>query len=329
MPHRLLFMGSDPIALPTLEAVDEGQCGAIEWAGVFTQPDRPRGRGKKVTPNEIKLWAQERGLPVHQPERLGKEQRLQIAEMEIDAILVMAYGHLLSQRLIDTPPRGILNLHTSLLPRYRGASPIQGAVASGEEKTGVTLMRMVKRMDAGPIIDQESVPIARLDRALEVERRLSLACPVLLQRNLLAVLEGRATCREQDESEATYVGKLSKGDGVLDFAAPAKALAHRINGLFPWPGTRVRVGQDFVRLGQADYQQTPTRQAEPGTILPSDERGARVACGEGVLLLKQLQRPGGKMLPASDFLRGYPWPVGERLPSEAMTQLVRETAPSG
>lgn len=314
-------MGSDPIALPGLEAIIAGKCGEIELVAIYTQPDRPRGRGKKVVPNEIKTWALEREIEVRQPEKMGKAERFQIATEDIDSVLVMAYGHLLSQKLIDTPKFGIWNLHTSILPKYRGASPIQCAVASGDEETGVSLMRMVREMDAGPVLSVEKVRIGNEDTALDVEHRLAEACVPLLERGLPIIHGGEPIVVEQNPSRASYVRKLGKEDGELDFRGPAAALARRINGLFPWPGTRAVLGDAAIKIGLATAEDRSV-DAPPGTVLGTGKDGVEVACGEGVLLLKKLQRPGGKMLDAAEFTRGFELAEGACFESRPMTELV-------
>lgn len=315
-------MGSDEIALPALEAIRAGNCGPIDLVAVYTQPDRPRGRGKKVQPNAIKAWALGAGIPVFQPEKAGKATRLEIAAMEPDAILVLAYGHLLSQALIDTPKMGIWNLHTSILPKYRGASPIQGAIVSGDESTGVTLMRMEREMDAGPTLDVEEVDIEELDTALSVEAKLAAACVPLLERNLPSVLRGEAEVVAQEASKASYVRKLGKDDGALDFRAPASVVARRVNGLFPWPGVRFSYGGVELKVGLATGNDEGPR-GKAGEVLEAGADGLRVACGRGSVLLKRLQRPGGKMLETEAFLRGFELPVGAVLPSSEMPELVR------
>jgi len=317
----MIFMGSDPIALPGLEAMLSGQCGAIELVAVYTQPDRARGRGKKVVANEIKSWAHERGLPVFQPERMKKAERLEIEAMGVDSILVMAYGHILSQKLIDTPRFGIWNLHTSLLPKYRGASPIQCAVANGERKTGVSLMRLVREMDAGPVLDVERVSIEDEDTAMDIDARLAEACVPLLQRGLPLIHTDKAETHEQEDSAACYVRKLVKDDGELDFRVSASVLARRINGLFPWPGTRACLGDVSIKLGLAVADETRV-DAVPGAVLAIEKGGVRVACGKGSVLLKRLQRPGGKMLDAADFARGFELPENAVFESREMTELV-------
>ncbi len=314
-------MGSDPIALPGLESVVAGKCGEIELVAVYTQPDRPRGRGKKVVPNEIKTWALDLGLPVFQPEKMGKAERLEIEAMAVDSILVMAYGHILSQKMIDTPRLGIWNLHTSLLPKYRGASPIQCAVASGDAETGVSLMKLVREMDAGPVLDVERVRIGEEDTAHDVEERLAAGCAPLLERALPLVHAGVAKVVEQDASQVSFVRKLGKEDGELDFRAPARVVARRINGLFPWPATRACLGEVSIKVGQAVADEADCSEA-PGTVIGVEAGGLRVACGEGSVLLKRLQRPGGKMLAAADFARGFELPDDAVFESREMSELV-------
>jgi len=258
MNRRVIFMGSDPIALPLLRWLATEDSG-VEIVAVYTQPDRPRGRGKKVVANEIKTWALELGIVVRQPERMTKADRSQIESDQVDTILVMAFGHMLSSRLIATPPMGVWNFHTSLLPRYRGASPIQCAVANGDEKTGVSLMAMVREMDAGPVLDVEEVKIEKMDTALDVESRLASVCAPLLQRNLAAILTGAAKPRAQDSARASYVRKLGKDDGVLDFRMLAWVVAKRINGLFPWPGARFSVDDMVIKVGLAGWGGNPVR----------------------------------------------------------------------
>lgn len=321
-PLRLVFLGSDPIALPLLNwLVGEGSAVATVVA-VFTQPDRPVGRGQKITANEIKTWALERGLPVLQPEKLTEEVRGQLAGYQADVALVMAYGHILRDEFINTPRLGTLNLHTSLLPKYRGASPIQTAVACGERETGVSLMRIVRKLDAGPVAEVERVSVGPLDTALEIESKLAAGCVPLVARSLPLLLDGTLAFVTQDESAVSHCRKLQKEDGVLDFVAPAAVLAARINGLFPWPACSVDLNGQPLKLGLADVVVGSAGTRVPGEVIGSDAEGLMVATGEGLLRLRRLQRPGGKMLAASEFLRGCPVAVGTVFPSRAMPALV-------
>ncbi|MEO7597744.1 MAG: methionyl-tRNA formyltransferase [Opitutus sp.] len=321
-PFRIVFLGSDPIALQLLNRIADAERGQFELVGVFTQPDRPVGRGQKITPNEVKVWAHARNLPVFQPEKLIEDVRLQLAALSADVALVMAYGHILRDDFIATPRLGTMNLHTSLLPKYRGASPIQTAVASGERETGVSFMRIVRRLDAGPVAEVERVSIGPLDTALEIEAKLAAACPDLVVRSLRALAENRLEFRDQAESAATFCRRLAKEDGVLDFTSTADVLAARINGLFPWPACNADINGQTVRFGLADAVAFPMIATEPGSVLGNDREGLLIAAGSGALRVRRLQRPGGKMLEADEFLRGFPIAVGTRLSSQAMPSLV-------
>ena len=319
-PLRIVFLGSDAIARPLLDFL--GAEPAVELAGVFTQPDRPVGRGQHVQPNAIKQWGLERGLPVFQPDRLTEEVRQTLAALRPDVALVMAYGHILRDDFIATPRLGTLNFHTSLLPKYRGASPIQTAVACGERETGVTLMRIVRRLDAGPLADAEKVGVGALDTALDVEARLAAACVPLIARALPALQRGELPVRDQDENAATFCRKLVKEDGVLDFSAPAEDLAARINGLFPWPCCSVEINGQPIKLGQADAEPGRQREGAPGTVLGFSLEGLLIRGGTGILRVRRMQRPGGRMLPAAEFLRGFPVAAGVVLPSRSMPALL-------
>ncbi|MBW8782815.1 MAG: methionyl-tRNA formyltransferase [Verrucomicrobia bacterium] len=331
-PLNIVFLGSDPIALPLLEWLADGGQALGRVTAVFTQPDRPVGRGQKVVANGIKTWAIARGLPVYQPEKLTEDVRGQLAALSPDVALVMAYGHILRQDFIDTPRLGTLNLHASLLPKYRGASPIQTAIANGESETGVSLMRIVRQLDAGPVADAERVPIASLDTALDIEGKLAVACVPLLARTLPRLAAGQLAFVEQDPASATFCRRLVKDDGRLDFSASAAALAARINGLFPWPACSVEIAGQPVKIGLADAPTEDTghvigdqpsgREVPAGTVLGADSEGLRVATGHGVLRLLRLQRPGGRLLAAGEFLRGFPIAAGTRLPSFPLAPLV-------
>ncbi len=324
---RVVFMGSDAIARPALDWLATEGRGIAEIVAVFTQPDRAVGRGQKIQPNEIKLWAEARQLPVLQPEKIGATERLQLAGFTPDLTLVMAYGHLLKQEMIDTPRLGTLNLHTSVLPKYRGASPIQTAITCGEKETGVTLMRIALKLDAGPVADVERVSIGPLDTASTVETKLAQACVPLLARCLPAIAAGTQIFTAQDEARTTFCRRLDKNDGVLDFQVPASALAARINGLMPWPACSVAINGQPVKLGLADSIDAAPA-GRPGEVLGSDDVGLLIGTARGTLRLRLLQRPGGRMLPAAEFLRGFPIVAGTQLASHPMPPLVaREPFP--
>ncbi|MGA3006261.1 MAG: methionyl-tRNA formyltransferase [Opitutaceae bacterium] len=336
-PLRLVFLGSDAIALPMLDRLAGEGSGLAQVVAVFTQPDRPAGRGQKTEANTIKRWALARNLPVFQPEKPDEAARGQLAALAADLGVVMAYGHWLRDDFIATPRFGLLNLHTSLLPKYRGASPIQTAIACGERETGVTLMRIVRKLDAGPIADLERVPIGARETAAEIEIKLAAACWPLLARMLPKLAEGKVAFSPQDESQATYCRRLTKEDGELDFSASAAVLAARINGLFPWPGCAIEISSQRIRLGRADVAPTGTVSnglsykagAAQGELLGADHEGLLVAAGERILRLLKLQRPGGKMLTAPEFLRGFPVVPGTVLASRPMRSLLEHRTPKG
>lgn len=330
---RIVFMGSDAIALPALNwlagSADTGQAGEGRAVGevvaVFTQPDRAVGRGQKVQPNAIKQWALARGIPVHQPERFGPADREILAHYSSDLALVMAYGHILKDDVIATPRLGTVNLHASLLPKLRGASPIQTAVATGEPETGVAFMRIVAELDAGPVADVERVPIGPLDTALDVEAGMAAACVPLLARALPKLAAGQLEFVPQDPARATFCRKLEKTDSSVDFRRPASEVAARINGLMPWPGCATEWAGQPLKLGLADVAEAAAVSgASPGEVVGAEATGLLVACGTGLVRLRRLQRPGGRMLPADEFLRGCPIPVGTVLPSRETPPLVSD-----
>lgn len=318
MPN-VVFFGSDPISLPLLNYLRERAPDGVTLVGVVSQPDRRKGRGKQLSPNEISAWALEHGIELLRPEKPGPELEDWLREREVELALVMAYGHILKKSLLAVPARGFVNFHASLLPAYRGASPIETAVASGESETGVSLMRIVPKMDAGAVCDVERVDVGHSDTGASMRSKLADACAPLIERNLPALLDGTAAFTEQDPEAVTYCRKLEKADGALDFNAKAPQLAARVNGLFPWPGcyfdhegVRIKVQGGHAESGHG----------APGEILSATVDGLVVACGEGALRIENLQRPGAKMLTAGDFLRGYPLEPGTFLESGELTKLV-------
>lgn len=323
---RVAFLGSDPIALLFLEWMARDVQSGIELVGVFTQPDRPSGRGQQLAANAIKTWAIGLGLPVHQPQKVDEASQRVLETWQPDVSLVMAYGHILRDAFIGVPRLGTLNLHTSILPRFRGASPIQTAIAAGEVKTGVTLMRIVRALDAGPVADVETTLIGPDDTAYEVEQRLAACSVHLLQRNLPRLAAGTLVFTEQAHGLATYCRRLLKSDGVLDFTAEAADVAARINGLYPWPACSVDLGGIQVKLGLAQVDtSTPDhggRAQPPGSVVLAAGGAVRVICGRGSVRLRRLQRPGGRMLSAEEFLRGFRVPEGWVIPSVPMPALV-------
>jgi methionyl-tRNA formyltransferase len=313
-------MGSDPVALPLLDWLGGEGAASATLAGIFTGMDRPSGRGQSVRPNAVKAWANGRSLPVFQPEKLDAGAYEAMKGLSPDLVLVVAYGRILRDDFIAIARIGTLNLHASLLPRHRGASPIQTAVAEGDAETGFALMRIVRELDAGPVAAVERVGIGPLDTAADVEARLARAAVPLIARALPLVARGDLPFVAQDSSQATFCRLLDKADGVLDFRQPAAVLAARINGLHPWPSVAVDVAGVPVKLGLADAIGGP--HAAPGTITGADAHGVLVGTGAGLLRLRRLQRPGGRMLDAPEFLRGFPISPGIILASQPMRPLL-------
>ncbi len=319
---RIAFFGSDAIALPALEYIHWAE--GIELAGVISQPDRPAGRGRHLHANAVSAWAKRMGLPLLQPEKPGEEEAAWLRTRHVDLVLVMAYGHLLKKDLLEAPPRGMWNLHASLLPAYRGASPVETALACGETVTGVSLMRIVAKMDAGPVAAQVHVPIRNTDTAPILRERIGHACVPLLERHLAFLGDGLAMPTPQDESHATYCRKLVKADDKVDFALSAVELERRVRAFQPWPGVVVEHEGLDLKVGSAAALPEATT-AAPGTVLCASEGGVDVATGAGVLRLLALQRPGGRMLEAAEFLRGYRLEAGALLKSHALRPLVSPT----
>ena len=316
---RIVFMGSDAIALPTLRLLAEER--QVELAGVFTQPDRPSGRGKRLRANPIKEWSVSNGIEVRAPERPGEAESSWLSKQQVRLVFVMAYGHILRSSLLEAVDGRFYNLHASLLPAYRGASPIETALAEGESTTGVSLMRIVRKMDAGPVVDRQAVPITADEDGPSLREKLAAACLPLLSRNLGDLLAGGVSEEPQDEQTATYCRLLRKEDGRLDFSMSAHLLARRVAALRPWPGCFLEFGDLRIKVGAARANSQPVN-ATPGTVLGERNGALSVAAGEGALELLELQRPGGKMLAAPDFLRGFSSLVDTCLEIHPATPLV-------
>ncbi|HQU08875.1 MAG TPA: methionyl-tRNA formyltransferase [Opitutales bacterium] len=322
-----IFMGSDPMVLPVLEALSASQ--RLDWKGIFTQPDRPHGRGQKLEPNVVKCWAQGQGLPVIQPEKVDDTHVAWLKEQGVQVAFVMAFGQLLRLPFLEALPLGAWNFHVSILPKYRGTSPIQSAIAQGDRESGVSLMRIVLKMDAGPVLSIGRVVITPEDNHETLSKRIAQAAATIGPHSLEAILSNTPHLVPQDESQASYVRKLVKEDAALDFNEPADKLACRIRAQWPWPGAwiehagqKLKIGMP-VNAGKGD----PAQIAAPGTVLGTHEGTLKIACAQGVLKIQALQRPTAKMLPISEFLRGYPIETGTVFPSHPMQPLVFKENP--
>jgi methionyl-tRNA formyltransferase len=342
---RLVFFGSDEIALPVLEFIATVRPAEAEVVAVVSQPDRPSGRGQKLQPNAIVLWARERNIPVFQPEKPGPETTETLRNLGFDAALVMAYGHILKRDLLAVPPLGFFNIHASLLPRLRGATPIEGAIATSLGETGVSLQRVVPQLDAGPVVDSEIIPLAPDETRHSLREKVAVAGVPLVARALPRIAAGDAAGIPQDEAQVTFTRKITREDSGVDFRASAQEIAARVRALTPWPGVTLPYGDIVLKIGDAEVvsiSSVPGSEKSdsgtgnsanaatlvstdivPGTLLSATSAGVDILTGDGVLRLRQLQRPGGKMLPVSAFLSGFPLPAGFVFESWAMPALVR------
>ena len=313
-PLRLIFMGTPPLAATVLQSLLDRP----EWntLAVVTQPDQPRGRDLKLQPSAVKELALQKHLPVVQPERARDEGFIQeIRQLAPDLIIVAAYGQILSQSLLDVPRFGCLNIHTSLLPKYRGAAPIQWAILNGDAETGVTLMRMNAGLDTGDIVSEARTRITADDTAQTLHDRLALLGGELLGRTVADYVAGRITPQPQTAEGASYARKIKKEDGKLDWMQPATVLWNRVRGLTPWPGTFTYLQRDPAPVLLKILRVEPV-DASPGTageIIFADREGIIVRCGTGALRILELQREGGKRLTAPQFLAGHPLRLNERL----------------
>lgn len=319
---NVVFFGSDAICLPCLNFLKEEGEDYCRLAAVISQPDRPQGRGRKLRANPVAEWASAQGVELWQPEKPDGELLQLVKDLQVVVGFVMAYGHFLPRSLRDAPLHGLVNFHGSILPAYRGASPVETALAEGESGTGVSLMQVVREMDAGGVADVEEVCIEEADTAVTLREKVGEAVVPLMRRNLPAVLSGGLEFKPQDASGVTHCRKITKEDGAMDFLLTAQALSARLRAFTPWPGGFFGYKGERIKVGRCSFEERDAG-VPPGTIISADENSClRIACNGGVLVLHELQRPGGRMLPAGDFLRGYPLEVGFRLESVAATRLV-------
>ncbi|MUV13327.1 methionyl-tRNA formyltransferase [Noviluteimonas gilva] len=294
---RIVFAGTPEFAVPSLVAAAQRN----EVVAVYTQPDRPAGRGRALTPSPVKLEAIKRGLPVLQPESLKTElSRDALRALKPDLLVVVAYGLLLPQSILDIPKFGCWNVHASLLPRWRGAAPIQRAIEAGDTQTGACLMQMEKGLDTGPVLLHQTLDIAPDETAGQLHDRLStLGAQVLADGLGLLRANMRPVQRPQPEQGATYARKLDKAEARLDWTQPADVLARKVRAFDPWPIAEGEIAGDTVRIHRAIAIEG---RGTPGTVLAAGRDGIDVACGEGALRIRVLQRAGGKLITAADYL---------------------------
>ncbi|ROR34252.1 methionyl-tRNA formyltransferase [Inmirania thermothiophila] len=308
-PLRVIFAGTPAFAVPSLEAL-LGAGHAV--VAVYTQPDRPAGRGRRPRPSPVKEAALAAGLAVRQPRTLrDAAEQAALAALGADLMVVVAYGLLLPPPVLAAPRLGCVNVHASLLPRWRGAAPIQRAILAGDGETGVCLMQMDEGLDTGPVLARAATPIGPEETAGELHDRLAGMGARLLVEALPALARGELAPVPQDEAQATYAEKLAKEEAVLDFARPAEELARRVRAFNPWPVAEARL-DDGTRLRVWRARALPGGGGEPGRVLAAGREGVDVATGRGVLRILELQRPGGRPLAAGDFVNALPL-AGRRL----------------
>ncbi len=301
---RIVFMGTPDFAVPSLkQLIQDGH----EIVGVYTQPDKPKNRGMKMLPSAIKTVALEHNLSVFQPKSL-KEDGIQqeLWERKPELIVVAAYGKILPQAILDIPTLGCINVHSSLLPKYRGAAPINWAVINGETETGVTIMHVVQALDAGDIILQAVTPIALNESVEQLHDRLAVMGAELLGKAVIALAAGTAPRIPQDESQYTYAPMLSRELSPIDWTRSALEIHNQIRGLVPWPATTMELSGTKFKVFSA-FLTGETLQKPTGTVLGADKKGIRMVCGDGgVLCITEVQAPGKKRMKAVDYLRGHP-----------------------
>ena len=309
MGMRVVFMGTPDFAAASLaELYGQG----FEVAGVFTQPDKPRGRGMEKSYSPVKALALEHGTPVFQPEKMRDGTALAaVKSLAPDVLAVVAYGRILPDDILAVPRLGAVNVHASLLPKYRGAAPIQWAVLNGDAETGVSTMYLASGMDAGDVIYVEKTPIGEFETSGELFDRLMVMGAELLVKTLRDVGSGTAPRTPQDNSRASYVKQLDKSMCPIDWTKTPREIVKHIYGLQPWPVAVMTLGGTELRVFAAEYTDTKTSVA-PGSVVSAGKNGIEIACGGGeTVLITQLQAPGKKRVSAADYLLGHPLKAGE------------------
>lgn len=297
---RLVFLGTPPFAVPTLEQI---AAAGHQVAAVVTQPDRPRGRGQQLAASPVKEAAVRLGIPVYQPERVRRSEALEyLRALAPDAMVVVGYGQIIPQSVIDLAPLGIINVHASLLPKYRGAGPIQWAIARGETRTGVTTMRIDAGLDTGEMLLKAETEIGPEENAVELGRRLAALGAELLVRTLDGLAAGQIAGQKQDDSQATYAPLLKKEDGAIDWSLPATEIHNRVRGLQPWPGAYTIFRMQKLHLWRTRTLQSAGQGGTAGSVI--GVRPLVVQCGAGSLELLEVQMEGRKRVPAPDFANG-------------------------
>lgn len=307
---NLVFAGTPAFAVPSLRAL---HAAGHHILAVYTQPDRPAGRGRKIAESAVKQCARELGLPVRQPLTLkDAAEQAALRALVPEAMIVIAYGLILPPPVLDIPALGCINVHGSLLPRWRGAAPIARAIEAGDTQTGVTIMRMDEGLDTGPMLLKRATPILETDTAATLHDRLAMLGAETLVAALAELATGRLAGEPQDPQMAIYARKLNKDEARLDWHENAAVLHRKIRAFNPWPVAATSWRGETLRLWEVAPLETDKHAADPGIVVGADARGVRVATGEGLLTISRLQREGGKPLAAADFVNGTRLAPGER-----------------
>jgi methionyl-tRNA formyltransferase len=306
MPLRIVFMGTAELACASLEKLSADN--RFQVAGVVTQPDKPKGRQLQFQASPVKILAQQLSVPILQPARARDEAFIsQLRELRADLIVVAAYGQILPAALLAAPKFGCLNVHTSILPKYRGAAPIQWAIADGEPETGVTIMQMDVGLDTGPILSLRRTPILPTDDSQSLHDRLAILGAELLVETIPGYVSGTISPVPQPAEGASYAAKIKKEDGRIDWRLPAKTIWNRLRAFTPWPGAftfrQDAASPQMLKIWKAEVVD---KSGPAGELLTSDKNGITIGCGHGSLRIIELQREGGKRLPADQFLAGFP-----------------------
>ena len=298
---RVVFMGTPDIAATCLKRI---LADGFQVVGVYTQPDRPKNRGMKLFPSPVKEVALEHNLPVFQPENFREEETVkELADLKPDVVAVVAYGRILPQKVLDVAPLGFINIHASLLPKYRGSAPYQWAVLDGLQETGVSAMYLCREMDAGDVIDVAKTPIDPNETAGMLLDRLAVLGAELLSSTLSKVEKGEAKGIPQDESLVCYAPMLDKSMCPIDFTKTAQQVHNQVRGLHPWPVATTCIGDKNMKIHETVIAEG---KGEPGQILGLTKTGLLIACAEGAVEIRSLQAEGGKRMAAVDYFRGHP-----------------------
>lgn len=307
---RIIFAGTPDFAAECLKPLLNSE---HEICAVYTQPDRPAGRGRKLTPSPVKQVALEAAIPVEQPLNFKTEESLQtLAAYQADLMVVVAYGLLLPQSVLDSPRLGCINVHASLLPRWRGAAPIQRAILAGDTETGVGIMKMEAGLDTGPVLLEARCPINDSDTAQDLHDRLAALGAETLLQSLNNIETRLSRARPQDDSQSTYAKKLDKREALIDWQQPAQQILRQIHAFNPWPVAQTQWQEDTMRIWLAELGDR-TRRGQPGEIIAVSKQGLEVQTGDGILRITQLQVPGKRAMPVQDFLNANPVTAGEVL----------------